>query len=102
MTTIGISGFFIKPHHSENVVIRTKSAGNQRRYKSSLVGTSETTRATTCNKRFFQWLGGVIDGDGSFQLSKKGYTSLEITMGLEDLPCLRFIQNDYYILKEYR
>jgi hypothetical protein len=26
-------------------------------------------------------------------VSKKGYSSLEITMGLEDLPCLKYIQN---------
>ncbi|KAI5676834.1 hypothetical protein M9H77_07784 [Catharanthus roseus] len=36
---------------------------------------------------------GIVDGDGSFQVSKKGYTSLEITMGLEDLPLLRYIQH---------
>jgi len=74
---------------SNNGVFNIKSAGNQRRFSSSLVGTSETTRVAT----FGEWLAGVIDGDGSFQVSNKGYTSLEITIGLEDLPLLRFIQN---------
>lgn len=71
----------------------TQSAGNQRQI-SSLVGTSETTRATNNpDKNFFQWLRGVIDGDGSLQVSKRGYTSLEITIGLEDLHLLEKIKN---------
>ncbi|KAL6557412.1 cytochrome c oxidase subunit 1 [Orobanche minor] len=66
-----ISGFL--PQSSQNGVSKTQSAGNQR-YKSSLVA-------------------GIIDGDGSIQVSQKGYTYLEITMGLEDLPLLRYIQH---------
>lgn len=31
-----------------------------------------------------EWLAGLIDGDGSFNLSKKGYASLEITMDIRD------------------
>lgn len=82
----------ILPQPSENVRSNIQSAGNQR-HKSSLVGTSETTRAPTFTTEFCAWLAGVIDGDGSLQVSKKGYSSLEITMGLEDLPLLRYIQN---------
>ncbi|KAL8464752.1 hypothetical protein ACS0TY_034309 [Phlomoides rotata] len=40
-----------------------------------------------------QSVAGILDGDGSIQVSKKGYTSLEITMGLEDLPLLQYIQH---------
>ena len=58
--------------------------GNQpvtkgKKYKSYLVGTSETTRVTTYGKketRFNQWLAGLIDGDGCFLVSKAGYSSL--------------------------
>jgi len=71
---------------------KTQSAGNQR-HKSSLVGTSETTCVTPYSNSFCEWLAGLIDGDGSLQVSKQGYTSLEITMGLEDLRCLRYIQD---------
>jgi hypothetical protein len=71
-----------------------QSAGNQRRLVSSLVGTSETTRATTCPPYYAEWLAGVIDGDGSLQLSKQGYTSLEITMGSEDLALLEYIKSN--------
>ncbi|KAH7511382.1 hypothetical protein FEM48_ZijujUnG0021200 [Ziziphus jujuba var. spinosa] len=38
-------------------------------------------------------LAGIIDGDGTLQVSKQGYTSLEITMGLGDLPLLQYIQH---------
>lgn len=77
----------------KNGLIWTESASNQR-HICSQVGTSETTRATNNpDKSFFQWLRGVIDGDGSLQVSKRGYTSLEITMGLEDLKLLEYIRN---------
>ncbi len=92
LPTIFISGsILITPRFSKNKKSKIKSAGNQR-HKNSLVGTSETTCATIYSKSICEWLAGIIDGDGSLQVSKKGYTSLEITMGLEDLPLLRFIQ----------
>uniref|UniRef100_UPI0023F45955 LAGLIDADG homing endonuclease n=1 Tax=Cyathus jiayuguanensis TaxID=380660 RepID=UPI0023F45955 len=81
-----------KSRSSQNIQIETQSAGNQR-HASSLVGTSETTRVAPYSKYFCEWLAGIIDGDGSLLVSKKGYTSLEITMGLEDLRCLRYIQD---------
>lgn len=69
---------------------------NGRYYLSYLVGTSETTRATSFDKketRFNQWLAGLIDGDGSLQVSKAGYSSCEITVALADERMLRIIQN---------
>lgn len=87
---------------SQNTVSEAQSAGNQRhsrffakKMSSSLVGTSETTRTATrpFSLNFCQWLAGLIDGDGCLLVSNKGYTSLEITVGLEDLPMLRYIQN---------
>ena len=69
---------------------------NDRSYSSHLVGTSETTRATSFSKKeiyFNQWLAGLIDGDGSLQVSKAGYTSCEITVALADERLLRIIQN---------
>ncbi|KAH6815989.1 hypothetical protein C2S53_012697 [Perilla frutescens var. hirtella] len=76
----------------KNGISMAESAGNQR-HKSSLVGTSETTRPPTYPKSFCEWVAGIIDGDGSIQVSQKGYTSLEITMGLEDLRLLRYVQH---------
>lgn len=90
--TSNIRGLFNKSRSSQNIRIETQSAGNQR-HKSSLVGSSETTRVALYSKSFCEWLAGLIDGDGNLQVSKKGYTSLEITIGLEDLHCLRYIQD---------
>jgi hypothetical protein len=41
-------------------------------YKEHLVGTSETIRTSD---KFNEWLGGLIDGDGSLLVSKKGHVS---------------------------
>lgn len=69
---------------------------NDRRYSSHLVGTSETTRATYFGSNetlFNQWLAGLIDDDGSLQVSKAGYSSCEITVALADERIQRIIQN---------
>nr|UEV87081.1 hypothetical protein [Grifola frondosa] len=44
---------------------------------------------------FNQWLAGLIDGDGCFQLSKKGYASLEIVMETRDKHCLYQIKQRF-------
>ena len=44
------------------------------------------------DERFFEWLAGLIDGDGCFLLSKKGYASLEIVTQLRDKKCLYLIK----------
>lgn len=99
-----ISGtLFLVSLPSENKVFKMQSAGNQRRYKSSLVGTSETTCVTTKkiskyenvsnDIAFKEWFAGIIDGDGCFLVSKQGYPSLEITVDIKDLYLLHFIQN---------
>ena len=83
----------------------------------SLVGTSETI--SLLNKKIFnslkfnnkrsiynltnsnkdiklkQWLAGLIDGDGCFTLSKKGYAGLEVTMDIRDERALQTIKNIY-------
>jgi hypothetical protein len=79
----------------------------------SLVGTSEAIRllkiniqlkqynvkmfslSTKRNKNWNEWLAGLIDGDGSFLLTKKGYASLEITMDIRDEHSLQIIKNVY-------
>jgi hypothetical protein len=63
-----------------------------------LVGTSETIRplSSKCSKNnsWNEWLAGVIDGDGCLLVSKSGYTSCEITMGLEDEHALAIIKQN--------
>jgi len=66
----------------------------------SRVGTSEAIRLLSINtnpnnKIWQEWLAGLIDGDGSFNLTKKGYASLEITMDIRDEHALQIIKNVY-------
>lgn len=42
-----------------------------------------------------EWLAGIIDGDGCFLLSKKGYASLEISSQLRDRRILYLIKQKY-------
>ena len=44
---------------------------------------------------FNQWLAGLIDGDGYFILTKKGYNSCEITMDARDKKALYEIKHKY-------
>jgi len=92
---------------------------NNRLNKSYLVGTSETTREVLNNnisfyhinhhnnsytpliredlddKKFNQWLAGLIDGDGYFGISQGKYLSCEITIELRDEKTLKQIQNKF-------
>jgi len=78
----------------------------------SLVGTSEAIRLLNIyiksinkisnnndnsdnNLKIKQWLAGIIDKDGSFLLSKKGYASLEITIDIRDERALQVVKNIY-------
>ena len=75
----------------------------------SLVGTSEAIRLlnkniryihtntsnSDANKKFKEWLAGLIDGDGCFTLSKQGYAGLEITMDIRDESALQAVKNVY-------
>lgn len=61
------------------------------------LGTSEAIRLSSNFSSIFlprerSWLAGLIDGDGCFTLSKKGYAALEITMDLRDSATLYFIK----------
>lgn len=98
MVISGLLALSDKPQPSQNISDQRQSAGNQKqqvckRAIASLVGTSETTRAAPFTANFCEWLAGLIDGDGCLLVSKKGYTSLEITMDLTDEKSLRFIQD---------
>ena len=77
----------------------SKSKASLSRRLSMRVGISEAIRSFSTNKkidkRFSQWLAGLIDGDGCFQLSKKGYASLEIVMETRDKHCLYQIKQKF-------
>lgn len=65
----------------------------------SSVESSEAIRLltidTNSNKNWKEWLAGLIDGCGSFLLTKKGYASLEITMDIRDEHALQNVKNVY-------
>ena len=74
----------------------------------SWVGTSEAIRllnkkirrihtkgSSETNLKFKEWLAGLIDGDGCFTLTKKGYAGLEITMDIRDERALQAVKNVY-------
>ena len=50
---------------------------------------------SSCDNKWKEWLAGLIDGQGSFYLSKAGYGSLEITMNIRDERALQIIKNVY-------
>jgi len=97
MSTLGISCF----KSTSNVKILLRRYNPQvTKALSSLVGTSEAIRLLSKNTKsdnlkWNQWLAGLIDGDGCFLLSKKGYASLEITMDIRDEHALQIIKNRY-------
>ena len=62
-----------------------QSAGNLHK------GSSETIRVDSFN--FNQWLGGLIDGDGYFGISRTHYVSCEITVHLTEIQVLYKIKD---------
>ena len=52
-----------------------------------------TLKFNNTSDSFFEWLAGVIDGDGYFNLSKKGTARLNITMDLRDKKVLYEIKH---------
>ena len=62
----------------------------------SIVGSSETIRINSYEDnedQFGYWLAGLIDGDGSLLVSKKGYTSCEIILHTTEVQALYKIKS---------
>ena len=55
-----------------------------------LICTSETIRT---NSNFDFWLAGLIDGDGSISISKRGYVSCEIVLHKKEVSALYWIKS---------
>ncbi|CAO1638535.1 unnamed protein product, partial (mitochondrion) [Parajaminaea phylloscopi] len=70
---------------------------------SILVGTSETVRVfsnylTSSQKQDLktrQWIAGLVDGDGTISISKKGYCTIEVVIEVRDIACLMKLKNRY-------
>ena len=61
------------------------------------VSEEQSKICTLFNKeqKFFEWLAGVIDGDGQFKTTKKGFSSLQIIMDIEDISALYEIKHKF-------
>lgn len=55
----------------------------------------ENITITKSEKKFNEWLAGLIDGDGCFGITQKEYGNCEITVGLEDEKMLNQIRNKF-------
>lgn len=72
-------------------------------YFGMLVGTSETVRMFSnygtsrenADLKIRQWIAGIIDGDGSISISKKGYCTIEIVIEIRDIACFSKIKHRY-------
>ena len=60
-----------------------------------MFSTNNTESKHVPNQKFNEWIAGVIDGDGCFQLSQKGYASLDIVIETRDKACLYKIKNAF-------
>lgn len=60
---------------------------------STLKGSSETTRVIP-NKNFNYWLSGLIEGDGTIYINKKGYYNFEITLDAKNIQTLHNIKKN--------
>ena len=85
-----------------NFIILFSSSNNKFIRFISLTKSAKFTNINTSLRRysdnssaFNEWLAGLIDGDGCFQLSKKGYASLEIVMELRDKHCLYQVKDKF-------
>lgn len=47
------------------------------------------------NLKIRQWIAGIIDGDGNFYISKKGYVELSVVMETRDIACLYKLKQWY-------
>lgn len=104
LSTINISCYFLY-----TVIVKILKIYDNPQVTNALstqVGTSEAIRLLNIkyihnlnnkneNKKFKQWLGGFIDGNGCFLLTKKGYASLEIITDSKNERALQVVKNVY-------
>lgn len=75
---------------------RTKFGGlspNKKHYSSTAFINKE--QPLPDHVKFFEWMAGLIDGDGQFKTTKKGFSSLQIVMGIKDKYPLYEIKHKY-------
>jgi LAGLIDADG endonuclease len=81
---------FVKIEKHDNHEISAKSENSNDSYPS--LDNEEENKEDI---KFYEWLAGIIDGDGCFLVSKKGYCSLEIVTQLRDKKILYLIKQKF-------
>lgn len=76
-------------------VVSTSKEGSLHKISTFIEKRNKSISKKRLNPIFCQWLAGLIDGDGGFYLTKKGYASLEIIMDIRDEHALQLIKNVY-------
>lgn len=71
--------------------LNNKGFLNKRHYTTTPIISKEQADQTP----FLEWLAGLIDGDGQFQITKKGFSSLKIVMGIKDKYILYELKHKY-------
>ena len=83
--TLSCSSSITRPSNQE---VTLSVVNNKRHYS--------TTPIINLNPfQSFEWLAGLIDGDGQFQITKKSFASLTIVMNLKDKSSLYLIKHKY-------
>jgi hypothetical protein len=59
----------------------------------SIISSDNTSKSKNNPDPFFEWLAGVIDGDGYFNLSKRGTARFNVTMDIKDKSALYEIKH---------
>lgn len=79
-----------------------KSGTNKKRIKKSLITNVQQKRTyvttqsySNTSQEFNEWLSGLIDGDGKFFISKKGYANFKIVMDKEDKLALYTLKHKF-------
>ena len=82
-----------RPSSKERNPALTLAKENKRHYSTTPILNKEVIK--TDQIKFSQWLAGLIDGDGQFQATKKGFLSLKIIMDKKDNCPLYEIKHKY-------
>ncbi len=96
ITSLKVEKSLVKRIELDNEEICEESYGiNSNDYTFDSQGFGGNSEDNNENVKFYEWLGGVIDGDGCFLVSKKGYCSLEIVTQLRDKKILYQIKQKF-------
>jgi len=83
----------IKSKGSAPSYLSPREGINKRHYSSTAIIRKEQPKSD--QMKFFEWMAGLIDGDGEFQTTKKGFSSFKIIMGINDKKPLYEIKHKY-------